>query len=592
MEIHGSFGRDLTSLPVGAPALAGPEGALATAGALEVTIVGAPFWNDPELAARARAAGPAAAFLLAAQRHGADAFAHTDGAFAAAILDRDAPALHIAIDRAGQHRLCHARTQGGGFAFASTAASLAEMSGVADDIDPLALQDYLHFYCIPAPRTVWRAVRKLLPAECLTFRDGEVKSRLYWRMPYGEAARTDLAPGVWQERLRSGLEAAMDRTLATCGEAGVGSFLSGGLDSSTLTGLLARRRPGTKSFTIRFHDPRYDEGEFARIAAAAFPTDHRERHVVPEDVVAIMQRVAACTDEPYGNTSAIAAFHCAAAARDAGISVMIAGDGGDEIFAGNERYVSLARYDVYGRVPAPLRRFLLDPLLAPRLLDRLPVLGKAHRLMRRYHMTLPERMFADYHPFRHFSREQVFGPALLETAAAYDPLKLAGDAFAAPDEGDSLQRMMALDLRLIIADNDLVKVNSMCGLAGVGVRYPMLDRELMEMAAAIPSDIMMPGKRLRGLFKDSFSGFLPQAIIDKTKQGFGLPFREWVGEHGGLREIVLDALSGLAARPLFSRRYIEALQQSCREEDRQHLRGNAWDAAMLELWLRSHKASL
>jgi len=558
-------------------------------GRYTVAILGHPYWRDDGLEDRRRVSGAAEAFIEALNRFGDQAPAETHGAFAAAWADEETGTLSLAIDRAGIQELYWRRLGDGTMAAANRCDLAGAAGGEAPAIDPVSLYNYLFYYCVPSPGTIFRTTNRLLPAEKLRFGENGTVSTKYWRMPYEQAAIRD--PAEWHHALRETLSRAVARARENT-EGTSGAFLSGGLDSSTIAGMLAELQPWTKTVTIRFHEPGYDEGAYARLAAERFATEHHERYVLPEEVEPMMDRFAEVCDQPYGNTSAVAAYYCALAGREAGVETMIAGDGGDELFAGNERYLNVRRYDIYARIPPALRRYFFDPLLAPTVLDRFPILRKAHRLRRRYAMSLPERMFAEYHPFQTFRLDEVVSGELLSAMRVHDPVAVAEEAFNAAQGGDDLQAMMATDLKLTIADNDLVKVNRACALAGVEVRYPMLDTELMELAAQIPSDQMLAGGGLRGLFKDAMEDFLPEEILRKPKQGFGLPFKKWVGEHPSLREKVSDLLADLRGRGIFTDHYIDALQAACRSREETKLRGNAWDAAMLELWLQSHKQSL
>jgi len=518
---------------------------------------------------------------------GAGALEKLTGPFAAALYDRRTGALTLAVDRAGMAELFWTRRPDGTILFSQDCAALARAPGVAADIDPVSIYNYLFFYCIPAPRTIYRGIEKLMPGEAVTFSGAGIERSRYWRMPYAQ----DRAKSAddWSAEIRETLADAVGRSLGRQ-DGRAGCFLSGGLDSSTVAGMAAQSRPGIDSFTIRFREAAYDEGDYARIAAARFETTHHERYVTPEDVIPAMDALAGACGQPYGNTSIIAAYYCAMAAKDAGMSALLAGDGGDEIFAGNERYLYLQRYDVYGRIPAPLRRYLLDPLLAPAGVDRLPVLGKGRRLKQRFYMTLAERMFADYHPFRNFAPDDVFADDVHAGIGDHDPVDLARDSYAAAAGGDDVQRMMAVDMFLTIAANDLVKVNGACRAAGIDVRYPMLETEVMDLAARIPSDMMLRDGRLRGLFKHAMRPLLPDAILRKPKHGFGLPFQVWSASHPPLREKVCDHLHDLRSRGFFTDRYIDALQAACSGDDAFGLRGNAWDAAMLEMWFRHQES--
>ncbi|WP_201153366.1 asparagine synthase-related protein [Rhodothalassium salexigens] len=563
----------------GGQSVAGDDG-------LVVALTGAPW-------ARHKPGPMAAADLLAAVRaKGERALEDLNGAFVAMVHDRARGRTVVMGDRAGVIPLFWTEGAAGAFGASTRLADLAGLGADRAALDPTGLLHYLFYFSVPGPGTIYRGIARLRPGHRLVATADGVTEEAYWRLPYSaDGADRDLA-GL-HERMRAVLDQGVARALDVAVPGPVGSFLSGGLDSSAVTGLAAGRRPGIASFTVRFREPAFDEGPYARIAADHFRTDHHEVYVDPPDVVDLVEKMAANLNQPFGNTSAIAAYYAVTAARSAGMTTLLAGDGGDELFAGNAHYLDLQRPDVYGRIPTPLRRLLLDPVLAWRALDRLPGLGKAHRLQRRYYLSLAQRKFADYDPFRHFGLAGVLNPDIVAEVAGTDPVRLAEEAFAAAAHtADPIQQMMAMDMQLTVADNDLIKVNEMCALAGVAVRYPMLDEDVMQFAADLPGDVLVPRGRLRGFFKDAFKGFLPDPILTKTKQGFGLPFPAWIQTDQDLRTCLLDALVDLRQRGLFTAAYLDDLERACRGTQRYLDPGNAWDAAVLELWMRHHRISV
>ena len=565
-------------------------GGLARDGDVAAMLLGRVQWTEAALAQEAAAGGDARALIAAYRRYGPDLLDHLKGRFCLAVWDGATRHGMLAIDRMGQEGLCWAQPGGDGLAFASRATAVCAFPGLSATVTPQALYNYLYFYVVPAPAVVFAGQSKLLPGQRLVWRDGTVRVDDYWRMPY----RTDgdaTDPDALGQHLLASLRQAMARAVGDPSAGGLGAFLSGGLDSSAVAGLLAEAAAPARTFTIRFDEPRYDEGHYARIAADHYATEHREYFVTPDDALALMRPLAAAYDEPFGNTSAIPAYYCARLAAETGVSTMLAGDGGDELFAGNERYVGVNRYDVYGRVPAPLRRLVLDPLLSLPVWAGVPVMGRARSLMQRYNMTVPQRLHA-FQPITRFAIADLFDPDLVADIDPAGPGQLAEQAYGQSGAGDRLQRMMAMDLRLTLADNDLRKVNRMCDLAGVEVRYPFLDDDVVAFSATLPPDLLLAGGQLRAFYKRSMRGFLPDATIDKQKHGFGAPFLPWIGEHPPLREAVCDLLVALRGRRIMARPFLDRLVAACRGDDPAELRASAWDVAMLELWLSVHDAGV
>jgi asparagine synthase (glutamine-hydrolysing) len=558
-------------------------------GALLAGISGQPRWTDDDLAAMARDKGHAHALLAGYGRFGGDVLTRVKGAFSLAVANRQDDTMLAAIDRAGISGLCRGRAADGAAVFAASADAVAAYPAMKSTVRPQAVYEYLFHYTVPAPLTIYTEQQKLLPGQCVTARPDGFETSHYWRMPYTEQATGDFES--WSARFQTQIRESFARTIEGLPESDLGAFLSGGLDSSTVTGLLAETVGQARSFTIGFDEPRYDERYFARLAVRKFGTESHEYVPTPDDVLDLMPRIAEVYDEPYGNTSAVPAYLCARMARENGVSVMLAGDGGDEIFAGNERYAYMKRVERYGLIPAPVRKVLLEPLLSPAFMDRVPVAGKARRLARRFAIPMPDRLYS--HGFMlGADSEGVFSPEWyrgIDTSAS-----LAGLRAVYQDSGgkDILQRMMALDLKTTLADNDLRKVNRMCALAGVDVRYPMLDDDLMTFAATIPSDLLLPGDRLRDFFKRSMSGFLPEDIITKEKHGFGLPFEEWVKSSPRLKDAVRDLLLDARKRPIFDRGFVERVEKAATADESSPLDGMAWDIAMLELWLNKRSINV
>jgi len=561
------------------------RGDVARSGVILAAISGTPRWRDPDEADLAAREGPAQALIRAYRRRGRALFDGLHGSFALALFDGERRSLLLAIDRHGIEPLCYGECPGGLLFGATTQSLRAHPMGRAT-ITPQGIYDYLHAYLVHSPRTIYAEQRKLLPGQYLLYRNGRVRSEFYWQMQYREDGPADRA--VLAGELRELLEQAVRRAADGLSAGDVGAFLSGGLDSSTVAGYLSRLVAPARTFTIGFEIEKFDESGFARIAADHFETDHHEYFVTPSDVADLLPRLAEVYDEPFGNSSVVPTYYCARMAAEAGTRVMLAGDGGDEIFAGNERYLHMTRYDVYGRLPKILRRGLLEPLLfgLPGV-DRLPLAGKARRFIERYRTSLPERLYV-YDLVATSEIADMFEPDLVPEIDPNTVVELAREVYWRPETGSSIQRMMHLDLQMILADNDLRKVNRMCQLAGVEVRYPMLDDDLVEFSGQVPAGLLVAGGVLRGFFKQALRDFLPRQVVTKKKHGFGLPFQHWLKHDRRLKEMVEDSLSSFARRRLLRRDFVERVRTSHRRPEVSSLDGLAWDIMVLELWLQRY----
>lgn len=530
------------------------------------------------------------ALLQAVRTHGDRALERLRGAFYAVLFSKSDGSVKVYGDRMGTIPIFWTTLSDGSLALAHRLEGLAVMREADVQIDFDSIQNYLFFFSVPGPSTIYSNINRLSPGAMLVHSNRGTEEKTYWRMPYSHTWSPDRV-GEAREKLFSLLEQSVSRSFHLFSGDAIGTYLSGGLDSSTVTGLAAKGSHRTPSFTVRFNDREFDEGDYARIAATQFQTDHHEIFLEPHHVVDIFEKMAAFFNQPYGNTSAIAAYYCAAAAKQAGMAALLAGDGGDELFAGNERYLLLRRPDVYGKIPAPIRTWLFDKILARKWLDPLPIFGKAHRLRTRFHMSYGERMYETHGPFRNMAREDIFAPEVLMRLDESRPLSIVNQAAGAACAADPTQLMMAIDLRLTITDNDLIKVNETAALAGIHVHYPMLDEDLLEFSAGIPGELLLEDGELRGFFKKSLANLLPKPIIDKPKHGFGLPFYNWVKSDKSLQDCILDGISALGNYPLFTQGYRLELERACTGRSTVLRAGDAWDAAVLSFWLAHHRHS-
>ena len=563
------------------------QGSMAEEGALLAALEGDPRWGSPHLAERARQAGQARALIEAYREAGARLLEGLKGSFSLAVLDAESGEALLAIDRSGIGTLCHAVSAEGHLAFATSADPLRLQLPEAAAISLQAIYDFFfHVDRVAAPATIYQGIAKLPPAHRLLWRSGAAEVQPYWRMPYASDSPGDEASLA--EQLRERLHTAVARCLEDEAPAQVGCFLSGGLDSSTVLGLLSEigGRPA-QAFTIGFKPAGFDESAYAALAAEHFGARHDSYYLEPADVLEGLPKVAAAYDEPFANSSALPAYYCALRAKRAGVEVMLAGDGGDELFAGNARYLNDDIFDPYRRIPRVLRQGLLEPLLDG-LAERLPLalLRKARNYSRAARLSVPARMQA-HNLYREVPPEQVFAPAFLEAVEPALPLALVEAIYEAAAPAGKVQKMMHLDLRLTLADSDLRKVRRTCELAGLRVRFPFLDDELLDFAAGIPPALLLSGGRLRGFYKRAVSDLLPREILEKPKQGFGLPYVHLLSSHPPLKALVCDSLQSLGGRGYFAPAFIEAMLDSARSADPAKVSGYIWDLMMLELWFQS-----
>jgi asparagine synthase (glutamine-hydrolysing) len=516
--------------------------------------------------------------------HGRDFLKRVRGPFAVVLYDRSEGKLILAVDRAGIRPLFVWR-RGDTIAFSSRLEALRRIPGLVAEVDRQALFNYLYFHVVPAPGTIYTGCDKLLPAQMLIFSGSGRFSCFYWAMPY----RDDNPAGF--EALRAEFRDLLPRVVDRgAGELeAVGCFLSGGTDSSTVAGTLRRcRDTPIRTYSMGFQAEGFDEVQYARLAARHFKTDAREYYVKPQDVVDSIPGVAAYCDEPFGNASVVPAYLCARFAREEGTERMLAGDGGDEIFGGNARYANQWVFELYGRMPGFLRRSLIEPMVRGMPgADRLGALRKVRSYISQAKVPLPDRL-ETYNFLHRTPLGEIFDADFLAGLNTQEPLADLREVYDRTRSESSVNRMMHLDLKITLADNDLRKVNQACGLAGMDVRYPLLDDEMLEFAAGVPPQLQLRRTRLRYFFKRALTDFLPAEIIEKKKHGFGLPVGLWMAEFEPLRELAADSLSAFRKRRILHAAYLDWLERQHRSEHASYYGVFLWVLVMLEQWLALH----
>ena len=519
---------------------------------------------------------------------GASAWPELLGSFAFAIFDLHAGKCLCAVDRMGGRPFSYSLASTGVFVFGSQATSVAAHPKIGARLNKQSILDYLFLHVVPAPQTIFAGVSKLPLAHELQLDNGRMSVRRYWS-PKFQTAKTQ-STDTLSEQLRSTLQAAVQRSVDRGGEA---SFLSGGLDSSTVSGLAARSSGKLRRvYTIGFAQHGYDESGYARIAADHFGLDLHLYYLTPNDVAASLPEIARAYDEPFGNSSAVPTLMCARNAAADGVKAMLAGDGGDELFAGNERYAKQKLFDYYARVPQWLRGSLIEPF-AYGIAQRAPrtPLWKVYRYVDQAKQSAATRMVEVFGHLQGMAPEFIFHADLLRELDIDRPQRELMEYFDSAPAESNLDKMLYLDWKITLADNDLRKVNRMCELAGVAVHYPMLDDELVEMSTRIEPHLKLRGLRLREFYKQSFASFLPRAIIDKTKHGFGLPFGEWLKTDPRLHSITYAALNRTKERAIFRPEFIDHLLEAHRVGHASYYGSMVWSLLMLELWLQEHELS-
>ncbi len=367
-------------------------------------------------------------------------FEHVAGEFTIIIIDHARGEILAAVDRMGIHSLswCESRNT---LIFGASNDAINAFPELPRAINLQALYHYLYFHMIPAPGSVWLGRQRLLPGEFLRYAGGRTSTSQYWTPRFDESQRIPFA------ELKEEFVSTLRSAVASAAEgARVGCFLSGGTDSSTISGMLGLATGASAStYSIGFDEPGYDEMSYARIAARHFGTNHHEYYVTPDDVASLIPRIAESYDQPFGNSSAIPTYYCARMAHADGVERMLGGDGGDELFGGNKRYAKQHVFALYDHVPKALRRHLIAPLLGGLAgASGIPLLRKAKSYVAQASVPMPGRL-ETYNLLQRIGHERIFTEAFLQAVDRNGPIALLDTIYHGADAQSLINRMLALD---------------------------------------------------------------------------------------------------------------------------------------------------
>ena len=510
------------------------------------------IYNFPELREQLRARGhsfttngDSECLVHLYEDYGDDLVHRLRGMFAFAIWDAAAKRLLLARDRVGKKPL-YWREDGDSLAFGSELKALLADPALTPSLDLVALHHYLTYQYVPAPWSIFEGIRKLPPGHLLSWQDGVAKVSRYWRLDCTERPVGSVPEEA--ERLRSLLlDATKVRMLS---ERPLGAFLSGGVDSSAVVAAMARQtsRP-VKTFSIGFEERRFDEREHARRLAEYYGTDHQEFVVTP-DATDVLPMLARHFDEPFADASAIPSYYVARMSSQH-VTVVLTGDGGDESFGGYQRYVVMG---MAGRAPVP--QFARRPLrsLGSAIVRRggSGALGKFGRAAAMLAEPVQGRYAVPHRYARlmsYFTPEQklvLYSGALRDQLADVNSYELLYEAFEESRARSDVCRLMDVDVQTYLPGDLLPKVDITTMSCSLEARSPFLDHHLMEWAAGLPGPLKVRSRTTKYLLKQAMMPWLPNELISRPKQGFGVPLASWLREE--LRDLSWDVLTDVTAR--------------------------------------------
>ncbi|HEY2990151.1 MAG TPA: asparagine synthase (glutamine-hydrolyzing), partial [Candidatus Binatia bacterium] len=506
------------------------------------------------------------------EEHGPSCVQKMRGMFTFAVWDERKKTLLLARDRLGVKPLYYT-VAGGRLAFASELKAILPLSDVERKLNWQSVSHLFTFLCTSRSDSIIDGVKKLEAGHTLIAGPGQAPLiERYWDVQFNpDSGRSE---EYFVERLRELLRESVQLRLVS--DVPLGAFLSGGIDSSAVVATMARLTSApVKTFSIGFKEADYNELAHARTVAQRFGTDHYELVLEP-NVLNIIDELAWYLDEPFGDPSCIPMYMVSKLASEH-VKVVLSGDGGDELFAGYDRYVVEASDRRY-RFPRLLRKaFDLTAALMPEGM-------RGRNLLCHYSLTGAERYLDSVTLFREDSKRKLLCREAVEMIDVYAPWRRELEAITQAN-GNWLSRLQYLDLKNYLALDILTKVDRMSMAHSIEAREPLLDHRLVEFAATIPDDLKLRRGTTKYIFKQAMRGILPDGIIDRPKRGFAIPLRLWFKDQlgGFVRDLVLSQKS--KQRGIFNPRYVEKLLAL--HEKRGDYDLELWLLISVELWCRT-----
>jgi asparagine synthase (glutamine-hydrolysing) len=523
------------------------------------------------------------AVVHAYEEWGADCPRHFRGMFAFAIWDERKEELFLARDRVGKKPLLYAHRPGGDFVFGSEFRALLRHPEVGREIDREAVHYYLTFMCVPAPLTAYRDIRKLEPGHTLTLtRDGQVRTERYWHLDINRKIKiTEEEAG---ERAVELLREAVRVRLMS--EVPLGAFLSGGVDSSAVVALMSEASPTpVKTFSIGFEEQDFSELHHARRVAERVGADHHE-FIVRPDALEVLPTLVEHYGEPYADSSAIPTYYVARETRRH-VTVALNGDGGDECFAGYERYAAMSLSEHYRRLPEALREKVIRRAvgLLPSSEVRPGRVRRVKRFLRAAGLPPVERYLRWVSVIDRQTKRGVYTDEFWRETAGLDAGRWLAPWFAQANGAGVVDAALLADTMTYLPNDLLVKVDIASMAVSLEARSPFLDHHVIEFAASLPSSLKLRGLTTKYLLKKTLRRLLPSENLTRPKMGFGVPIGHWFRGRMQpfLREHLLSdrvARRGML-RPEAVRRMVEEHTSGAR--DHAH---PLWTLLMLELWFQ------
>lgn len=522
---------------------------------------------------------------------GPDCLARFDGMFAFALWDNQQRRLFCARDRFGKKPFFYT-VQHGRLYFASELTGIEQLRHLSLTMNPQAVMRYLAYEYVPTPHSVYTEVQSLPPSHMLLLQDGNLSISRYWDMPMPDES-DNRSDNELCEELRFLLSRAVRRRMVS--DVPLGVFLSGGIDSSIVAGLMARQSStAIKTFSIGFSEASYDESRYARIVAKAFATDHHERVLSAEECADTLPGIISRMDVPMADASVAPTWLLSGVTREK-VTVALGGDGADELWAGYEHYIGFKVAQWYNAAPSALRKGIIEPLaqLLPSSAGYINPRLAVATFLRAAHAPAWQRVQTMLTAFTPDMQESILDsafkaqqPGFLAPEVLFAPTREHYDHWQPQNAATPLARAFHVYARQFMLDDILVKVDRCSMLHSLEVRAPFLDKDAAEFAARLPVGRKLHGFKRKWLLKKAFAELLPDEILYRNKRGFQIPVAQWL--RGRMRPLMEDLLSEstLKAQGIFNHQAVRALMDE-HVSGRADLRKPLWTLLVFQLWWRA-----
>jgi len=505
-----------------------------------------------------------------------------NGMFGFAIWDKQRGALFLARDRIGVKPLYYS-WDGHRLAFASELKAILTLPWIRRELDPESLQLYLAYDYVPAPRSIFKSIRKLPPAHFLWCTKGHIDEKPYWALDLADrwgrgVPEQEICDTIWSQFRR-----AVRRQLIS--DVPLGVLLSGGVDSTSVIAALREEGVGDiKTFSIGFHDPSFDESRFARLAASHFETDHHEEILEPRTMVDILPSVTRVLDEPLADASIIPTFLLSKFTRQT-VKVALGGDGGDELFAGYPTYQAFRLAQIYTGIPEWLRRMLVErwAVKLPVSWDNMSFDFRVKKFISGLSYPPVVRNYVWLGTFSPREQEGLLSPHMGVEKWTDNVYGILDELLEGRTFDSLLGKLLFLDMKLYLQEGVLVKVDRASMANSLEVRVPYLDHEFVDMVTGLPEELKLRGWKTKYIFKEAVRGKLPAELVSRKKKGFGIPVAKWIA--GDLRALFSEMLSQdrLRSQGIFNPTVVSHLLQEHLDR-RVDNRKKLWNLFIFQLW--------